>query len=93
MGSHLKILVLSGVLALQFVDIVPENVPALSDMKLHHLLQVDLIQLGELGCIVPATLHDGQHGSVVHEVAGVDCDIRAVDQVHAGLVSADGAEC
>lgn len=42
---HLQILLLAGVLAIEFLMIVPQNVPPLSNMQLHDFLQVDLHQL------------------------------------------------
>ena len=91
MRSHLQILRLRGILRAQFIDIMPEYIPALPNVQLNHLLEIDDIELQQhLITILPA-LRQGQHGSIVHHVARVDRDISAEQVMNTGLVPSDRA--
>ena len=48
MGGHLQIVVLSGVVPVELLDVVPQNIPSLSDMKVGHLLGIDLSDFDDL---------------------------------------------
>lgn len=42
MTGHLEVVIFSGVFSVQFIDVVPENVPALTEVQVGHFLNVDL---------------------------------------------------
>lgn len=70
---------------------MPEYVPALPNVQLNHLLEIDDIELQQhLITILPA-LRQGQHGSIVHHVARVNRDISAEQVMNTGLVTTNRA--
>lgn len=88
MGSHLTVLLFGGIFLVQLIQVVPKDVPALPDVEIDHFLDVYFAHpAGLLGSVL-LMLQQVEHGSVVHEVAGVETDVHSVQRVDAGLVSA-----
>lgn len=91
MRCHLQILLLSGVLPLEFIHIVPQYVPALPNMEACHFLgkyAANLHLLVQCKFFAPQQI---VQGGEVHEVAGIDTDINSVYQMNTLFVSSYGA--
>ena len=91
MRSHLQILRLRGILRAQFIDIMPEYIPTLTNVQLNHLLKIDHIEPQQHLITIFSALRQGQHGSIVHHVARVNGDISAEQVMNTGLVPSDRA--
>jgi hypothetical protein len=68
MCSHLKIIILTWVFSLEFIDVMPKNVPALADMQIGHFLCINLPEFNNLGSGKLSALDQIIKWSKVHEV-------------------------
>ena len=60
-------------------------------MKLHHLLNIDLVQFQhDLRCVFTAS-NQGQQRSKVHQISSIYSDIYTKEQVNTRLVPSDCA--
>lgn len=89
MSSHLKIIVFSWKLALQFLNIVPQNIPTLSNMQIYHFLSVDLWNLNDIFSTVFSTFDKIEQRGVVHEISSIETYIDTVNQMNTRLISSD----
>lgn len=48
MSCHLQVVIFCGIFAIEFICVVPEDVPSLTNMKVGHLLCIDLTNFDEL---------------------------------------------
>lgn len=89
MSCHLQIVRLGGEFTLKLLNIVPENVPALSDMEAGHLFCENHSDFGLLLNCEVTMFKEVRVRRKVHEITSIDADVYSISQVYTLFIPPD----